>query len=144
MTIAVIPLTLAAHAVRYHYQNRRVFQPLGLRARRDRLCSSLFVVVSQLFMSTFPVIGFARELSGRNRRWKCPAGVGPPVGSIAYVTEPSTTATGTGGASSTGGAPRPGRPCVACGAPVATSHAAPGGPVWLCPPCAATADLGCP
>jgi len=27
---------------------------------------------------------------------------------------------------------------------VATRHAAPGGPVWLCPPCAATADLGCP
>jgi len=26
----------------------------------------------------------------------------------------------------------------------ATRHAAPGGSVWLCPACAATADLGCP
>ena len=29
MTIAVIPLTLAVYAVLYHYQNKRVFQPLG-------------------------------------------------------------------------------------------------------------------
>ena len=29
MTLAVIPLTLAVYAVLYHYQNKRVFQPLG-------------------------------------------------------------------------------------------------------------------
>ncbi len=39
---------------------------------------------------------------------------------------------------------RMGEPCVACAAPVATRHAAPGGAVWLCPSCAAQADLGCP
>jgi len=41
--------------------------------------------------------------------------------------------------------PRPGpEPCAACGSPVATRHAAPGGPVWLCPACAAFDGLGCP
>jgi len=34
--------------------------------------------------------------------------------------------------------------CRACDAPVATLHAAPGGPVLLCPSCAAEHDLGCP
>ena len=70
MTIAVIPLTLAIYAVLYHYQNKRVFQPLGLQVRRNRLHFFLFVVVYQLFMSTFSVIGYAQELTGRNRRWK--------------------------------------------------------------------------
>ena len=70
MTIAVIPLTLAVYAVLYHYQNKRVFRPLGLKVRRNRLYFFLFVVVYQLFMSTFSVIGYAQELTGRNRRWK--------------------------------------------------------------------------
>ena len=70
MTIAVIPLTLAVYAVLYHYQNKRVFQPLGLRVRRNRLHFFLFVVIYQLFMSTFSVVGYVQELTGRNRRWK--------------------------------------------------------------------------
>ena len=70
MTIAVIPLTLAVYAVLYHYQNKRVFQPLGLRVRRNRLYFFLFVVIYQLFMSTFSVVGYIQELTGRNRRWK--------------------------------------------------------------------------
>lgn len=70
MTIAVIPLTLAVYAVLYHYQNKRVFQPLGLRVRRNRFYFFLFVVIYQLFMSTFSVVGYVQELSGRNRRWK--------------------------------------------------------------------------
>ena len=39
---------------------------------------------------------------------------------------------------------RLGDPCAGCASPVATRHAAPGGAVWLCPSCAAGADLGCP
>ena len=70
MTLAVIPLTLAVYAVLYHYQNKRVFQPLGLRVRRNRVYFFLFVVIYQVFMSTFSVVGYTQELSGRNRRWK--------------------------------------------------------------------------
>lgn len=70
MTIAVIPLTLAVYAVLYHYQNTRVFQPLGLRVRRNRLYFFLFVVIYQVFMSTFSVVGYVQELSGRRRRWR--------------------------------------------------------------------------
>jgi poly-beta-1,6-N-acetyl-D-glucosamine synthase len=70
MTIAVIPLTLAVYAVLYHYQNKRVFRPLGLRVRKNRLYFFLFVMIYQLFMSTFSVVEYTLELSGRNRRWK--------------------------------------------------------------------------
>jgi len=70
MTIAVIPLTLGVYALLFHYQNKRVFKPLGLKIRRNRFYFILFVLVYQLFMSTFSVVGYAQELTGRHRKWK--------------------------------------------------------------------------
>ena len=34
--------------------------------------------------------------------------------------------------------------CESCGSPAAAMHEVPGGVVWLCPSCAAEADMGCP
>jgi len=70
MTIAVLPLTLCVYALLYHYQNKRVFKPLGLRVRRGRMSFFLFVVIYQTFMSTFSVIGYFQALTRRRRTWK--------------------------------------------------------------------------
>ena len=70
MTIAVLPVTLVVYGVLFHYQNQRVFRPLGLRVRRNLLGLFLFVVIYQLFMSSFSVLGYFQELTRRARRWK--------------------------------------------------------------------------
>ena len=70
MTVAVLPMTFIVYGILFHYQNRRVFKPLGLRVRRNFLGLFLFVVVYQVFMSSFSVIGYAQEFTRRARRWK--------------------------------------------------------------------------
>ncbi len=70
MTLAVVPLTLAVYTILFHYQRRRVFEPLGREVRHNLVGLSLFVVIYQLFMSIFSVVGYAQELTWRTRRWK--------------------------------------------------------------------------
>ncbi|MCU1363503.1 MAG: glycosyl transferase [Acidimicrobiaceae bacterium] len=70
MTVAVLPMTLLVYGILFHYQNRRVFRPLGLRVRRNLVGLLLFVIIYQIFMSSFSVIGYAQELTRRTRRWK--------------------------------------------------------------------------
>jgi biofilm PGA synthesis N-glycosyltransferase PgaC len=70
MTAAVIPLTLAVYTILYRYQRRQVFQPLGLRVRRNVVGFVLFVVFYQFFMSTVSVVGYTQQLTNRQRRWK--------------------------------------------------------------------------
>jgi biofilm PGA synthesis N-glycosyltransferase PgaC len=70
MTVAVLPMTFVVYGILFHYQNRRVFKPLGLRVRRNLLGLFLFVVIYQMFMSSFSVIGYAQEFTRRARRWK--------------------------------------------------------------------------
>jgi biofilm PGA synthesis N-glycosyltransferase PgaC len=70
MTAAVIPLTLAVYTILYRYQRRQVFQPLGLRVRRNLMGFVLFVVFYQFFMSTVSVVGYTQHLTNRQRRWK--------------------------------------------------------------------------
>ena len=48
----------------------REIKPLGLRVRRNSLYFFLFILIYQLFMSTFSVVGYAQEITRRNRRWK--------------------------------------------------------------------------
>jgi biofilm PGA synthesis N-glycosyltransferase PgaC len=66
----VIRATEPAAQEHFDHQNRRFFKPLGLRVRRDSLYFFLFILIYQLFMSTFSVVGYAQELARRNRRWK--------------------------------------------------------------------------
>lgn len=70
MTVAVLPMTFLVYGILFHYQNHRVFKPLGLRVRRNLVGLFLFVVVYQMFMSSFSVIGYAQEFTRRTRRWK--------------------------------------------------------------------------
>ena len=70
MTLAVVPLTLAVYTILFHYQRRRVFEPLGREVRHNLVGLFLFVVIYQLFMSIFSVVGYAQELTRRTRRWK--------------------------------------------------------------------------
>jgi biofilm PGA synthesis N-glycosyltransferase PgaC len=70
MTIAVLPLTIGVYAMLFHFQNTRVFKPLGLTVRRSRRSFVLFVIFYQVFMSTFSVIGYTQELTRRRRKWK--------------------------------------------------------------------------
>jgi len=70
MTLAVVPLTLAVYAMLYHYQRRHVFKPLGLHMRRNLVGLLVFVLIYQLFMSIFSVVGYTQEFTRRNRRWK--------------------------------------------------------------------------
>jgi biofilm PGA synthesis N-glycosyltransferase PgaC len=70
MTAAVLPLTLAVYGILYRYQRKQVFEPLGLRVRRNIFGLVLFVCVYQLIMSTVSVVGYAQQISGRRRRWK--------------------------------------------------------------------------
>jgi biofilm PGA synthesis N-glycosyltransferase PgaC len=57
MTLAVVPLTLVVYSMLFHYQRRRVFEPLGLHVRRNLVGFFLFLVVYQLFMSVFSMVG---------------------------------------------------------------------------------------
>ncbi len=70
MTFAVLPVTLVVYGVLFRYQNQRVFKPLGLRVRRSVVSLVLFVVIYQLFMSSFSILGYVQELTRRARRWK--------------------------------------------------------------------------
>jgi poly-beta-1,6-N-acetyl-D-glucosamine synthase len=70
ITLAVLPVTLIVYNLLYRFQRRRVFEPLGLRVRRNRFGLFLFVVMYQMVMSTVSVVGYAQQLAGSRRRWK--------------------------------------------------------------------------
>jgi poly-beta-1,6-N-acetyl-D-glucosamine synthase len=70
ITLAVMPVTLAVYCLLYRYQRRQVFEPLGLRVRRNGLGFFLFVVIYQMVMSSVSVFGYAQHLTGSRRRWK--------------------------------------------------------------------------
>jgi biofilm PGA synthesis N-glycosyltransferase PgaC len=70
MTVAVLPLTVAVYILLYSYQNRRVFAPLGLTVRRDRIGLFLFVITYQAFMSVFSLRGYLQEITRRARHWR--------------------------------------------------------------------------
>ncbi len=70
VTVAVLPVTLAVYGLLYRYQRRQVFEPLGLRVRRNGLGFFLFIVGYQLVMSSVSVAGYVQQLAGSRRRWK--------------------------------------------------------------------------
>jgi poly-beta-1,6-N-acetyl-D-glucosamine synthase len=69
-TLAVLPLTLAVDSLLFHFQRRRVFDPLGLRVRRNVFGLVAFVLAYQMLMSPVSVVGYGQELLGLRRRWK--------------------------------------------------------------------------
>jgi poly-beta-1,6-N-acetyl-D-glucosamine synthase len=70
VTVAVLPVTLAVYGLLHRYQRRQVFEPLGLRVRRNGVGFFLFVAMYQMVMSSVSVYGYAQQLVGSRRRWK--------------------------------------------------------------------------
>ncbi len=68
-TILVLPLTLAVNFTLYRRQ-RRVFESLGLRVRRNPTGLVAYVLLYQMMMSPVSVFGYAQELSRARRVWQ--------------------------------------------------------------------------
>lgn len=69
-TLVVLPITLAVYGgVRLH-QSQRVFDPLGLRVRRNRFGYVAYLLGYQLLCSSASLLGYLQHLVGTRRRWK--------------------------------------------------------------------------
>lgn len=68
MTLAILPLTFLITAVMY-FRQKRVFDELGLRVRKNVFGYLLYLVGYQLIMSPVCVAGYAEEIFGMRRRW---------------------------------------------------------------------------
>lgn len=69
-TLAVLPITLLVYGGLRRYQARKVFLPLQLNVRRNRLGYVAFILLYQLLCSAASLTGYAQELAGTRRRWK--------------------------------------------------------------------------
>ncbi|MBB6447899.1 glycosyltransferase family 2 protein [Bacillus benzoevorans] len=67
--IFVLPLALITNYVMYHYQ-RKVFQSLGLKIRKNLLGFFAYVLTYQIFMSPISVWGYTQEFLQLKRVWK--------------------------------------------------------------------------
>jgi biofilm PGA synthesis N-glycosyltransferase PgaC len=70
MTAAVLPLTFFVYGLLYRHQHTRVFRPLGLTVRRNRLGLVLFILLYQPIMSMVSVRGYLQEALRLRRRWR--------------------------------------------------------------------------
>ena len=69
-TLLVLPVTVIVYGgLRYH-QRTKVFGPLGLRVRRNRIGYLGFLLLYQALCSTASIVGYAQEIAGSRRRWK--------------------------------------------------------------------------
>ncbi|WP_245578150.1 glycosyltransferase family 2 protein [Alicyclobacillus herbarius] len=68
-TILVFPFTLISNALMYRHQ-RRVFDTLGLRIRRNRIGFVAYVLCYQMIMSPISVWGYLQEFFRARRVWK--------------------------------------------------------------------------
>lgn len=69
-TLAVLPVTLLVYGGLRIYQSRRIFGPLGLFVRRNRVGYLAFLLGYQALCSIASLRGYAQDLTGRARRWK--------------------------------------------------------------------------
>jgi biofilm PGA synthesis N-glycosyltransferase PgaC len=69
-TLAVLPITLAVYGGLRRYQHHKVFAPLDLKVRRNRVGYLAFILAYQVFCSAASLKGYSQELSGTHRRWK--------------------------------------------------------------------------
>ena len=68
-TLFVLPLALLSNYVLYHYQ-KRVFQELELRIRKNLFGFIFYVLFYQIIMSPVSVWGYVQELLQLRRVWK--------------------------------------------------------------------------
>jgi biofilm PGA synthesis N-glycosyltransferase PgaC len=69
-TLAVLPVTLLVYGTLRHHQSRHVFEPLGLRVRRNRSGYVAFLLLYQVLCSTASLAGYAQHVVGTRQRWK--------------------------------------------------------------------------
>ena len=69
-TLLVLPVTLVVYGALRRYQQRRVFGPLRLRVRHNRLGYIAFLLCYQVLCSIASLTGYAQELAGSRRHWK--------------------------------------------------------------------------
>ena len=69
-TLIVLPSTLLMYGALRRYQHRKVFGPLGLTVRRNRIGYLAFLLGYQALCSIASIIGYAQEIAGTRRRWK--------------------------------------------------------------------------
>jgi biofilm PGA synthesis N-glycosyltransferase PgaC len=67
-TLLVIPLTFLIFMLLYRKQ-KKVFDELNLKVRRNSLGFFLFLVIYQAIMSPICVTGYLKELAGVKKRW---------------------------------------------------------------------------
>lgn len=65
----VLPLALITNYTMYHFQ-RKVFQSLGLKIRKNLSGFFAYVLTYQLLMSPISVWGYTQELLNLKRVWK--------------------------------------------------------------------------
>jgi biofilm PGA synthesis N-glycosyltransferase PgaC len=69
-TLVVLPITLVVYGVLRRHQRTKVFGPLGLRVRRNRVGYLAFLLLYQALCSTASLVGYTQEIVGTRRRWK--------------------------------------------------------------------------
>ncbi len=69
-TLLVLPLTVVVYGGLRLHQRRKVFAPLGLGVRKNRIGYVAFLLLYQALCSLASVAGYAQELAGTRRRWK--------------------------------------------------------------------------
>src|SRR6476661_494124 len=69
-TLAVLPITLLVYGGLRRYQRRRIFAPLHLNVRHNRVGYLAFILGYQLLCTTASLAGYAQEIAGARRRWK--------------------------------------------------------------------------
>ena len=69
-TLAVLPITLLVYGGLRRYQRRRVFAPLHLNVRHNRIGYLAFILGYQLLCTAASLAGYAQEIAGARRRWK--------------------------------------------------------------------------
>jgi biofilm PGA synthesis N-glycosyltransferase PgaC len=69
-TLLVLPITVLVYGCLRHHQRTKVFGPLGLRVRRNRIGYVAFLLLYQALCSVASLAGYAQEVVGTRRRWK--------------------------------------------------------------------------
>ncbi|MGZ4677109.1 MAG: glycosyltransferase family 2 protein [Acidimicrobiia bacterium] len=69
-TLLVLPVTVVVYGGLRHHQRTKVFGPLGLSVRRNRVGYVAFLLLYQALCSVASIAGYLQELAGTRRRWK--------------------------------------------------------------------------
>lgn len=69
-TLLVLPITMLVYGGLRRHQRVKVFEPLGLRVRRNRWGYVAFLLLYQVLCSLASIAGYGQEIVGTRRRWK--------------------------------------------------------------------------